>query len=112
MQESNAPAIDWEDIRHFAALARHRSYAAAARALATTPEDVERRVSHLQVTLGHALFHRQGHTLELNAAGAAALAEAAQMEMAACSLVQLRARRELSARQRTDCTGDTNPRRR
>ena len=37
------------------------------------------------------LFTRNANALSLNAAGAAAMAEAAQMEMAACSLTQKRA---------------------
>jgi DNA-binding transcriptional LysR family regulator len=107
-----APALDWEDVRCFAAVARHRGFAAAARALEVTPAVVERRIANLEAALGHRLFVRTGHTLELNAAGAAALAEAAQMEMAACSLTQLRAREELSAGDRTDCTGRRDPARR
>jgi DNA-binding transcriptional LysR family regulator len=107
-----SPALDWEDVRFFAALARHRGVTATARALQATPEAVERRLANLESTLGHRLFQRTGHTLELNAAGAAALAEAAQMEMAACSLGQLRAREELSVGDRADCTGRCDPRRR
>jgi DNA-binding transcriptional LysR family regulator len=76
------------------------------------PAEVELRIGKLESALGHRLFHRAGQTLELNAAGAAALAEAAQMEMAACSLTQLRAREELSAADRADCTGRCDSRRR
>jgi DNA-binding transcriptional LysR family regulator len=105
-------ALDWEDVRYFAALARHRSSTATARALTCTVDTVERRIANLETALGHRLFQRQGNTLALTPAGAAALAEAAQMEMAACSLSQLRAREELSARDRVDCTGSCDPRRR
>ena len=102
---STPPVLDWEDIRFFAALARHRGVAAAARALGVASGEIERRLANFERAIGHRLFHRRGATLELNAAGAAALAEAAQMEMAACSLSQLRAREELSAQDRGDCTG-------
>jgi DNA-binding transcriptional LysR family regulator len=107
-----SPALDWEDVRFFTALAHHRNFTAAARALGVPPGEVERRLGNLESALGHRLFHRTGHALDLNAAGAAALAEAAQMEMAACSLSQLRAREELSAGDRADCTGRCDPRRR
>jgi DNA-binding transcriptional LysR family regulator len=109
---NTSPALDWEDVRFFAALARHRNPGAAARSLGVTAAEVERRIGNLEAALGHRLFNRTGHSLELNGAGAAALAEAAQMEMAACSLAQLRARDELSAGDRADCTGRCDPRRR
>ena len=90
----NAPlclnALDWEDIRYFAALARHHNPALTATVLGTSAADVERRLAHLERALGYALFTRSGARYRLNAAGAAALAEAAQMEMAACSLLQKR----------------------
>jgi hypothetical protein len=105
-------ALDWEDVRFFAALAHHRHYASAARALGASPAEVEQRLGNLESALGHRLFRRTGHSLALSAAGAAALADAAQMEMAACSLSQLRAREELSAGDRADCTGRPDPRRR
>jgi molybdenum-dependent DNA-binding transcriptional regulator ModE len=80
--------LDWEDVRFFAALARHRTLLATARALKVTCESVERRLTSLESVLGYPLFQRSGGEFTLNAAGAAALAEAAQMEMAACSLLQ------------------------
>jgi DNA-binding transcriptional LysR family regulator len=79
--------LDWEDIRFFAVLARHRTLAATARALDTKPSVIERRLNHLETMLGHALFTRSASGFRINAAGAAALTEAAQMEMAACSLM-------------------------
>ena len=80
--------LDWEDVRCFAALARHRTLLATSRALNVNPEAVERRLASLEATLGYPLFTRAGREFAINAAGAAALAEAAQMEMAACSLLQ------------------------
>jgi len=84
------PRLNWEDVRFFAALARHRTLAATARALDSTAAQVERRLVHLESTLGHPLFTRSAGSFRLNAAGSAALAEAAQMEMAACSILQKR----------------------
>ena len=81
-------ALDWEDVRFFHALARHRTLLATARALKVTCEEVERRLASLETVLGYSLFVRSGTEYALNSAGAAALAEAAQMEMAACSLLQ------------------------
>jgi DNA-binding transcriptional LysR family regulator len=85
------PQLDWEDIRFFAALARHHTLAATAQALRSTAPRVERRLAHLEAALGYALFSRTPGGFRLNSAGAAALGEAAQMEMAACSLLQKRA---------------------
>jgi len=79
--------LDWEDVRFFAVLARHRTLLATARALKVSCEAVERRLTSLESVLGYALFLRSGSEFALNPAGAAALAEAAQMEMAACSLL-------------------------
>lgn len=81
-------ALDWQDVHFFAALARHRTLLATARALKVNPEIVQDRLARLETLLGYALFTQSGREFELNAAGAAALAEAAQMEMAACSLLQ------------------------
>lgn len=82
--------LDWQDVHCFSALAHHRTLDATARALQSTPEAVERRLARLEATLGYELFRRAAGGFHLNAPGAAALAEAAQMEMAACSLLQKR----------------------
>jgi len=88
VEKQTTVVLDWEDVRFFAALARHRTLLATARALKVTCESVERRLLSLESSLGYPLFIRSGTEFALNAAGAAALAEAAQMEMAACSLMQ------------------------
>lgn len=85
------PTLDWEDVRYFIAIARHGTLLGAARNLRVPPEVVVRRLESLEAALGFALFTRNANALALNAAGAAAMAEAAQMEMAACSLTQKRA---------------------
>src|SRR5689334_16190112 len=78
--------LDWEDVRFFAALARHGTLAATARSLKVTHATVSRRLANLETTLGHPLFARHREGYRLNAAGAAALGEAAQMELAAGAL--------------------------
>src|SRR5262249_12607922 len=83
-------AVDWEDIRFFTALARHGTLAATARSLKVTHATVARRLANFEAALGRPLFSRNAHGFALNAAGAAALAEAAQMEMAACALAEKR----------------------
>jgi DNA-binding transcriptional LysR family regulator len=85
------PSLDWEDVRFFIAIARHGTLLGAARKLRVPPEAVVRRLESLETALGFALFTRNANAFTLNAAGAAAMAEAAQMEMAACSLTQKRA---------------------
>lgn len=87
-EKSTTAALDWEDVRFFAGLARHRTLAATSRALRTNAATIERRLASLESTLGFALFTRSGNEFVLNGDGADALAEAAQMEMAACSLLQ------------------------
>jgi DNA-binding transcriptional LysR family regulator len=82
--------LDWEDVRFFAALARHGTLAATARAEKVTHATVSRRLANLESTLGHPLFTRSAKGYSLNAAGTATLAEAAQMEMAACVLTERR----------------------
>jgi len=86
-----ALSLDWEDVRCFVALAHHGTAPAAARALRMAPKLVELRLASLEETLGEILFTRQSTKFELTASGAAALADAAQMEMGACALMQKRA---------------------
>jgi DNA-binding transcriptional LysR family regulator len=90
IEKKRSAALDWEDVRFFAALARRRTLAATARDLKVTHATVARRLANLETTLGHPLFTRSAGGFTLNADGATTLAEAAQMEMAACSLLTKR----------------------
>ena len=90
MTDKKRTAVDWEDIRFFSALARNGTLAATARSLKVTHATVARRLANFESTLGRPLFTRGAQGFALNAAGAAALAEAAQMEMAACALADRR----------------------
>lgn len=77
---------DWEDVRVFAALARHGGLSAAARALAVNHATVARRVASLERTLGAKLVERRPTGYQLTAAGREALSAAGAMEAAALSL--------------------------
>ena len=88
MHDPQRTTLDWDDVRFFTVLARHRSVTSAARALGAPPDLVRTRLANLEAALGYPLFERGSGRWELSRAGAAALAEAAQMEMAACSLMQ------------------------
>jgi DNA-binding transcriptional LysR family regulator len=90
--QKHTAGLDWEDVRFFAALARHGTLAATARTLKVTHATVARRLANLETTLGQPLFARHRAGLRLNAAGAAALGEAAQMELAAGALDAVRVR--------------------
>lgn len=81
--------LDWEDLRFFAALARHRTLAAAARTLDVTHAAVSRRLANLEARFGSPLFERKPRRFSLTAAGLAVLTETAQMEMAACAVSQM-----------------------
>ena len=77
--------LDWEDLRFFTVLARHRRIDLSARALGVPQRAVMRRVAHLERALEARLFVRSTAGWRLNATGAAVLGEVAQMEMAACA---------------------------
>ena len=51
-------ALDWENLRLFGALLRHRSFAAAGRALGVDPTTLSRRLTALEDQLGAVLFRR------------------------------------------------------
>src|SRR5438105_6972666 len=78
--------IDWEDVRFFAALARHGSLSAAARALSVNHATVARRLAALEQSLGTRLFKRRPSGYELTGAGRSALEAADAMETAATAL--------------------------
>ncbi|MDI4663189.1 LysR family transcriptional regulator [Xanthobacter autotrophicus] len=75
--------FDWEDARFFAALARHGSLSATARALGVNHATVARRVAAMEQALGEKLFERRPDGYALTPAGARALEAADAMEKAA-----------------------------
>ncbi|WP_250866777.1 LysR family transcriptional regulator [Caballeronia sp. INSB1] len=84
--DQNLTGLDWEDVRVFAALARHGSLSAAARALSLSHATVARRIASLEKTLGTRLVERRPEGYVLTPAGNAAVAAANVMEAAAATL--------------------------
>jgi molybdate transport repressor ModE-like protein len=78
--------IDWEDVRFFAALARHGSLSATARALRVKHATVARRVAALEDALRVKLFERWPTGYKLTTAGRRALMATDAMESAAGAL--------------------------
>jgi DNA-binding transcriptional LysR family regulator len=81
--------VDWEDVRFFAALARHGSLSATARALAVNHATVARRVADLERALGLPLIERRPDGYKLTPAGRNALRAAGAMQSAAEILPRL-----------------------
>jgi DNA-binding transcriptional LysR family regulator len=86
---SQISGLDWEDVRFFAALTRHGSLSATARALSVNHATVARRIAALEQTLGARLFKRRPTGYDLTAAGRRALQAADVMESAASALSRL-----------------------
>lgn len=72
--------LQWDDVRHFLALARLGSLSAAARQLAVEHSTVARRVDALEKSLAVRLFDRLAKGWALTAEGEALLARAARMD--------------------------------
>lgn len=67
-------ALDWNDLRTFAEVARRGSLAAAARTLGVHSTTISRRITAAEEALGSPLFLRAGKGLVLASAGARVLA--------------------------------------
>ncbi len=80
--------LDWEDLRHFVALAAEGSLSATARRLRVNHATVARRVAGLEAALGRTLFDRRPDGYALTAEGRAVLAEAQGMEAAALAVLR------------------------
>jgi DNA-binding transcriptional LysR family regulator len=79
--------MDWDNARVFLAVARHGSLRAAGRALGLSQPTIGRRLAAFEAAFGGpALFDRLPEGLRLNAAGAALLETAEQLEDAALAL--------------------------
>jgi DNA-binding transcriptional LysR family regulator len=77
---------DWEDIRHFVALAREGTLSAAARTLGVDHATVARRVAALETSTGLKLVDRRARTTLLTDDGKRIAAVAAPMEEAAFAI--------------------------
>src|SRR6516162_1966946 len=101
MPDKKRTNLDWEDVRYFVALARHRTLSATARALRVNHATVARRIASLETLLGHPLFDRGAFGYVLTAEGKALVNYASAMNEAALSILRrLDAGTELSGRVR------------
>jgi len=82
----NDLGADWQDLRHFAALAREGSLSAAARRLKVDHATVARRVAALEASLGLKLVDRRGRAYALTADGRNIARIAERMEEVAFGL--------------------------
>ena len=104
MADHSRTGVDWEDVRFFVGLARHRSLSATARALGVTHATVARRVTALERALGAPLFERRPDGFQLTPAGQHALDTAATMDEAAQTLRRLSPSRPLAGLLRLTAT--------
>jgi DNA-binding transcriptional LysR family regulator len=74
--------FDWNDLRYFIAVARHRSTVAAARALKMNQSTVQRRLAELERRLGRKLVKRTPTGYRLTELGQEMLADAERVEQA------------------------------
>ena len=97
--------FDWNDVRHFLAVARTGSTLTASRELKISQPTVARRVAALEEALGVTLFERRQAGYRLTEEGEALVADAAVMETAAHALADgARARaRSLAGSVRLTC---------
>jgi len=82
-------AADWNDWRHFLAVARAGSTLVAARSLGVSQTTVARRIAALEESLGLPLFERRPAGYALTAAGHGLVGQAEAIEQAALATEQL-----------------------
>jgi DNA-binding transcriptional LysR family regulator len=87
---------DWDDLRHFLAVARTGSTLAAARALKVNQTTTARRIDALEAALGVKLFERRQRGYSLTEAGAEVLVSAERVESEAETLARLLEQRSRS----------------
>jgi len=80
---AGAPALDWEQVRLFLAVARERSLAGASARLAVDVSTVSRRLDRLEAELGAPLFDRTREGTTPTALAEQLLPHAEEMELAA-----------------------------
>ena len=78
--------MEWDDLKHFLAVAHAGSLADAARQLKTSPATVGRRVAALEARLGARLFDRKQTGYTLTETGSAILSKAEEVEEAVLSV--------------------------
>ena len=97
--------FDWDDLRHFLAVARHGSSTAAARAMHLDQSTVQRRLAGLERRIGQSLVERHTTGYRLTAYGKALLphAERVGQEMALLERFVQSSARELNGVIRLTC---------
>jgi DNA-binding transcriptional LysR family regulator len=80
--------LDWDDLRFFLTIARHRSLAAAAKLLHVTQSTVGRRLASLEAEMGARLLHRVPDGYAPTLAGQAILENVEHMENEALRVEQ------------------------
>ena len=100
--------MEWDDLRHFLAVARTGSLTDAARALKSSAATVGRHVEALEEKLGAQLFERRSTGYLLTETGTAVLAKAEEAEAAVLSLERetMGADQRLAGRVRVATTED------
>ncbi len=79
-------AMNWDDLRFVLAVGRHRTLAAAGRAIAVAPTTVGRRILAIEAELGSRLFDRTGEGYLPTHTGQIAINHAEEFEGTALSL--------------------------
>ena len=87
--------LDWDDLRFFLTVARHRTLAAAAKHLHVTQSTVSRRLASLQAGLGARLLQRSADGYSLTLAGESIHAYAERVEAEALLIERAVAGRDL-----------------
>jgi DNA-binding transcriptional LysR family regulator len=90
--------VDWDELKHFLAVARSGSLVEAARALKSSPPTVARRVAALESELGARLFDRRQNRYTLTDSGEAIRLKAEEAEEAILSVEREALGRDLRAR--------------
>ena len=88
--------FDWDDLKHFLAVARYGSTTAAARATQVDQSTVQRRLTQLELRIGQALVERRASGYQLTAYGELLLPHAQLVEK---SMAALEAKIRSSARE-------------
>ncbi|HQS49268.1 MAG TPA: LysR family transcriptional regulator, partial [Xanthobacteraceae bacterium] len=96
--------LDWDQLRVFAALARHGSLSAAARVLGVNHSTVSRNVAGLEAAIGAPLLVRNAAGYDLTDAGRHTLDVAMAMERAAQALQEQAPRDAYAGRVRVTAT--------
>lgn len=94
--------MEWDDLKHFVAVARSGSLTEAARVLKVSAATVGRRIAALELELGARLFDRTPAGYALTEGGKAILAKAEEVEEAVLSVERTMVGRDLRA------TGDVH----